>query len=215
MKRVWFAMALAVIGSVPAAAQSNDSGPFVTVGIFAGIDRFSHSVTTQPSGSGETPNLSGTTGGGLFGMGTFLAPRWSASVEFAFSTSTEGTATQSGQSVRQTLQTRSRTDLGSVLLGYHHTPSGKIQVGMFAGLSFVRQSTHSEIDTVFSPPLPIPPLTPTHTETDAIIYRSAATVGFDVAIQATATLAIVPTVRAHVISGMWSIRPGVMVRWRF
>lgn len=216
MNRVFAVTTLCLMGSAPAFAQTTDPGAFVTGGVFAAIDRASHSRSIQPPGI-ETPDLGGTTVGGVFGAGIFLAPRWSASVEFTLGSETEGTATNTSTSGTTTQITNAdvKLNLASVLLGYHHTPRGRIRLGLLAGMSFVHQTMHTVIEVTFNPPLPLPPPINTRGEQEATTFRSAATVGLDVAIAATSNLDIVPNVRGHVMSGLWSIRPGAMIRWRF
>ena len=214
MKRVWLVTSLCLLGSVPGFAQTSETGPFVTGSIFASIDRSSHSRSIQPPGV-ETPDLSGTTLGGGFGAGVFLAPRWSANLEFSFGSETDASAVNISGSTTQTTTAHSKFNLGSVLLGYHHTATGRCRLALFAGISFVQQQTHAVIELAFNPPLPVPPGLNTRGEQESTNFRSAASVGLDMAIAVAPRFDIIPNLRGHVFAGIWSLRPGVMARWRF
>ena len=125
-----------------------------------------------------------------------------------------------GTSITLTQQfktTRESTPVFALLA--YHLPAGRLTVEVVGGLGIVHQSVTSSYESTISGPglgpggTFLPP--PTRTEVKSSGYDAAAVVGADFAVAATNHLAVVPQVRAYVLNGGLSLRPGIGLRWTF
>ena len=204
---------IALFSVVPVFAQQRQPAAFVTGGIFAGIEQFSHLETE--AGAAE-PDLSGTMLGGLVGIGTFLVPRVSVRFELALrgtldatESSTQMLAPGLTYTITQTYEDRLRT--GSVLLAYHTRTGQRVGIEYLGGLGLVQEKQGIAYERTSNAPG-----FPTGAEeATGIAYGSVAVVGMDVPIAAAERLAIVPGIRAFASGSSVSIEPGVAVRWSF
>jgi len=207
----------------PLAAQT----VFVDGAVFLGIERLSHTSTQRPNAS--LTDLSGTAVGGRVGVGTFLSPRWSVQVEFAYPRLLKSTTTIQPPllqplvvpgafgptvivaPVTQQVQRDYRAPSATVLVGYHTARRHHVAVGYLGGLMLLEERQHTTQAFVRSgAPTPI-----ASSETTTFTYRAAAAMGFDVDIVLGSHLALVPQVRSDVFVGSLSVRPAVGVRWNF
>jgi hypothetical protein len=94
----------------------------------------------------------------------------------------------------------------SILLGYHPPTRGKLHPGFAGGLTLIRDVTESGNRGVI-------PLDFGIVATEYVRNGPAATVAFEVAIDLTPRLSVVPEVRAHAYDATTVYRPGVAVRW--
>ncbi len=207
-----------------AAAQPDAGTLFVSGAAIAAIDRH---PTTERAATLDT-DVSGTVAGGALGLGVFLSPRLPARAEWnltATNTTTLDFDVRSLASlsliglgglvppefvvVEQTVKHRRRAATGFALLGYH-LPARRASIELIGGLGVV----HSTVTIEYASGAPggfglrVAP-------TEATRYDAAAVVGTDVAVSLTEHAALVPQVRAYVVGGALSVRPGLGVRWTF
>jgi hypothetical protein len=174
----------------------------------------------------SSDNLNGQTVGVGVGIGTFVTRRWSLEFEASMPRTIDGRLqSRTYQEVPPTrfvdvrYQTQHRTDTGTVLLGFHPSRRGRVQVAYSAGVSFVRfRYVYSEDDTTRD------------TSTGASSTRHSGaresyfTLGFVLQIEAsvrlTRRLAVVPYFRAFAFApfeyqGAFVFRPGAALRIHF
>lgn len=223
-----------VVGSLlavtPAAAQPRASTVFISAAVLAVVDESSNTGGLG-LGLAATPDGSSTVAGGALGLGVHLTPRVSvrAEVNIAGRAKTEtnlpgvlssGFPSGIGTSITLTQQfktTRESTPVFALLA--YHLPAGRLTVEVVGGLGIVHQSVTSSYESTISGPglgpggTFLPP--PTRTEVKSSGYDAAAVVGADFAVAATNHLAVVPQVRAYVLNGGLSLRPGIGLRWTF
>lgn len=217
MKRFLVGLVILLGNSVAAMAQSEAPPLFVTGAFFSGIERLSHQKTTEPL-SFEV-DLSGTTTGGSVAVGTFLSPRWSLQLEFAFPSALDTSFTPPlppgtpAPPFTQHVQLESRRKTGAILVGYRTPRRRRVSAEYLGGIAFVqeRQRTVTEITAVVPIPFPLP----RRTDAELVNYRGAATAGFDVDVAIASGLSVVPQIRALVFVGALSVAPGVGLRWSF
>jgi hypothetical protein len=94
----------------------------------------------------------------------------------------------------------------STLVGFHPAAGGRVRPGFKGGLTFVREAQTSGGAYISPFIYPGPDL-------EFVRYGPAATVGFELAIDLTKRLAVVPEMRAHAFGGQIVLRPGAAVRW--
>ncbi len=218
-----------VFAAIPAAAQPSAGTVFVSAAALAVIDEAPDAAAAGLLPANDT---GGTVAGGALGLGVHLTPRLSVRAEMHLAGRVKkerqlpgilGGATSpfgGGSSVFTVTQTVGTTREATpvfALLAYHLT-AARVSVEFAGGLGLVRQSVTSTFDTVvsgaglsvgsFPPSLP-------RTQVSASGYHAVAVVGADAAVSATSHLAVVPQVRAYVLNGGLSLRPGLGLRWTF
>ena len=221
---------------VPALAQPEAGTVFVNI---AGLAVINDGPTQTVRGRGAVAvDDARTVAGGTVGAGVHLTPRvsfrteWSTTAEHRRETTVTDTLPQTTSftfgsaptsfpptlivEARTTTTTRSRATAVFSLLGYHFT-GRRVSLDLTGGLGLVRRSLRSSYETRFTAPtlgagfLPVP----STTEIKSASYHAVAVVGADAAVAVTGRLAVVPQVRAYVLGGALSLRPGVGLRWTF
>ena len=219
---------------VPALAQPEAGTVFVNI---AGLAVINDGPTlTGLGGRAVAVDDARTVAGGTVGAGVHLTPRvsfrteWSTTAEHRRETTVTDTLPQTtsftfGSAptsfpptliVEARTTTRSRATAVFSLLGYHFT-GRRVSLDLTGGLGLVRRSLRSSYETRFTAPtlgagfLPVP----STTEIKSASYHAVAVVGADAAVAVTGRLAVVPQVRAYVLGGALSLRPGVGLRWTF
>ena len=219
---------------VPALAQPEAGTVFVNI---AGLAVINDGPTLTGLGGRAGADDDGrTVAGGTIGVGVHLTPRvsfrteWSTTAELRTETSSRsGVPLTSSLSFGPSLPpfptttvvdtrstSRSRATAVFSLLGYHFT-GRRVSLDLTGGLGLVRRSLRSSYETRFTAPtlgagfLPVP----STTEIKSASYHAVAVVGADAAVAVTGRLAVVPQVRAYVLGGALSLRPGVGLRWTF
>jgi hypothetical protein len=94
----------------------------------------------------------------------------------------------------------------SILIGYRPAARGKVRPGFAGGLSLIRDVTESGNRGIIPLDLGI-------AAAEYVRNGPAATVAFEVAIEVTPRLSVVPEIRAHAYDTTTVYRPGVAVRW--
>jgi hypothetical protein len=239
MTRRFVQAGLVVIGGLlaatPAAAQPSASTVFVSAAALAVIDESSN---TAGRAFDAPPDGSSTVAGGAIGLGVHLTPRVSvrAEVNIADRAKTEtnlpsilGGGSPAGIgtpfTVNQTYKTTRKSTPVFALLAYH-LPAGRLTVEVVGGLGIVHQTVTSSFESSISGPGLGGPfggpglggtflLPPTRNEFRSSGYDAVAVAGADFAVAATNHLAVVPQVRAYVLNGGLSLRPGLGLRWTF
>jgi hypothetical protein len=122
---------------------------YVSVTAFGDIERFSQDSTDLMNGQTEGLGI---------GMGTFVTPRWSLEFEASRRRSIDSplevhTYPPPPGNLNGILETRTqeghRMDSGTVLLAFHPSRRGRVQMAYAAGLTFVRlQSEFTSDDTI-------------------------------------------------------------------
>jgi len=227
-----FLAVIAVFGlSAPALSQSR---VFVTGGIFADVRRF--------SGDAVVNTLDSTTIAAGGRVGVFLSERWV--IDAGADVSRSATITRSiplgfvvpppiaiGVDPPPTtfqLRTTNRFLAMSVLVGFRPARSGRVHPGFLGGITFMHVTrTFDSAGPVplaaFAAASTVQPIRSAlglgpHTLVDNV---PAATVGFEVGLDFTRHLAVVPELRAHAVSLSnggptgFVFRPGVGARWTF
>lgn len=233
-------LALAV-AERPASAQP---AGYVSVNGFADIRQFGTSGGGYYLGSDADAPLDATGAGGGLRVGTFLHPRWSLELGADVASRETVDLDQQAVILiyppppRLDLKASTRFTTVSTMVGFHPPALGRVRLAYRAGFSFVRAVYASEYPgypgypmptAIFSEsrgggPVRLPPiiLPPPRIATITQKHNTGAlTLGFDAAIDVTDRLAVAPEVRALVFStpgmgpGVFLIRPGVGVRWKF
>jgi hypothetical protein len=220
-----------VLSAAPAAARQRSGTVFIGAGGFAAIEK---APTTR--GLGSDDDGSGTVPGGALVVGIHLTRRVSARFEWGLTdTLTQEQriginplaltgdfwlrvgATGPSSSITQLSIVDQRTRIerksmtGLALLGYH-VDAGRASIELLGGLAIVNQDVKTSYDVRILSGLILPYPQPEYTASN---YQAAAVVGSDVAVSLTDHLAVVPSVRAYVLNGGLSVRPGVGLRWTF
>jgi opacity protein-like surface antigen len=228
MTRLALAALVLAAAAAPAAAQV-DPGVFVTGSVFAGVERVSHAEIEDSSfesvGLSDT-DLSDTVFGWSVGIGTFVHPAWSVRFELVVPGELEeevnafelGRGISVGPRSVHTLRTYS----GSALVGHHVALSSRLSLGLLGGVVFGRRERHTVTEFSFIlppvpviPSLPFPELFPIRSESKTTSYHAGAGLGLDVDWALAERMVVSPHVRAHVLSGALSLRPGVGLRFNF
>jgi hypothetical protein len=237
------AAALLLVSSRSAFAQSS---VFVTGAGFAEVKRFdSSNGLNYYANDGESFSLDGTAAGGGLRIGTFLNSRWSLELAGDVGGRTTSDLPDPYRLLAGALpvripRMRASTQFVTVntTIGFHPAARGRVHVGYFAGVSFVRATYKSDYPS-YGVPIPLfsggeaatgatlpfsviyPPTTfnvVTYTQKD---NATGVILGFEAAINLTKHLAAVPEFRFLTFStpqagpGAFLIRPGVGIRWSF
>jgi hypothetical protein len=238
------AAALLLLSSRNGSAQSS---AFVTGAGFAEVKRFDSSNGLNYYGyNGQTFSLDGTAAGGGLRIGTFLTPRWSLELAGDVGGRTKSDLPDLSRVLAaQALpvrfpQMKASTQFVTVstTIGFHPAAGGRVRVGYFAGVSFVRATYKSDYpsygypvplfstgDVANGAPVPVALVYPppnfnlvTSTQKD---NATGVILGFEAAVNLTKHLAAVPEFRFLTFStpqagpGAFLIRPGVAIRWGF
>ena len=229
MRRLALAALVLAVAAAPAAAQT-DAAVFVTGSVFAGIERVPHAEIDDPSFGGidfSDADLSDTVFGWSVGIGTFVHPAWSVRFELAVPGKLEeevnafdlgGGISIGPRSVRSV-----RTYSGSALIGHHVALSSRLSLGLLGGVVFGRLETQSltEFSFILLPPvpqipgLPLPDRPSIRSESTTTSYDAGAGLGLDVDWALANRIVVSPQLRAHVLGGALSLRPGVGLRFNF
>jgi len=220
---------------MPAVAQPEAGIIFVTGAGLAAIEDGPTYTSPTTFDSVFAGNDGGTVAGGTVGVGVHLSSRisfraeWSTTAELRGETTSSGflpqttsftfgnapTAFLSTAIVESRSTTRRRSTAVFSLLGYHFA-GRRVSLDLTGGLGLVRRSLRWSYETRFTAPtlgtfLP----QPSTSESKSAAYHAVAVVGADAAVSVTSRLAVVPQVRAYVLGGALSLRPGVGLRWTF
>lgn len=222
-----------LVRAAPAVAQPEAGTVFVSL---AGLAVIEDGPTFTNFDRALAGNDAGTVAGGTLGVGVHLTPRvsfraeWSTTAELRDETTAINTlplttsfAFGSALSsfpptliVEARTATRRRSTAVFSLLGYHFA-GRRVSLDLMGGLGLVHRSLRSSYETRTTAPtrgaafLPVP----STSETKSAAYHAVAVVGADAAVSVTSRLAVVPQVRAYVLGGALSLRPGVGLRWTF
>jgi len=182
---------------------------FVTGAFGTTSDHSSHFVTNVPGGL--QTNLSGSTTGRSFGVGTFVTPHLSVRFEMSIPYTLNATSATSGSPVVSTLRVAQTTRTGAILFGYHTAISRPVSMEYLGGVVFLsqRQSSISQMQTDTGVPLAAP------MQSDAYAYKSAAMAGADVNVALGRYVSLVPEFRAWSLGGTFSMRTSVGLRFNF
>jgi hypothetical protein len=220
-----------------ASTASAQPAGYVSGSVFADVREFG-STSAVPY-YGDQFALDATGLGGGVRIGTFLHPRWSLELS---AEAGSRTTVDLGDAVRilifppPRLDFRASTRFVTVTtsVAFHPPAVGRVRLGYRVGFSFVRGTYKSDYPSFVIPaaiftreaagltfPTVLPPpqfgagtITQEHN-------TGALTIGFESAIDMTRRIAVVPEVRALVFSapnngpGVFLIRPGIGVRWKF
>jgi hypothetical protein len=239
------------VSAVPATAQQPQSANYIGGTGFADINLFGGSGATYYS-LGEGPSLNSTGAGGGLRIGTFLHSK--VSLEFAVDA---GTKTRTAYEYpviilaiyppppSRQLKASTQFTTFTTSMGFHPAARGRLRLGYFAGLSFVRASYTSDLPGYILPAatfeqnrLSYIPISlngsvssPVSVSLPSPIYdprpvtrrdlTGGTMLGFEAAFDVGKRVAIVPEVRAVMFAqpndgpGVFLIRPGVGVRWGF
>lgn len=212
---------------VVAVAQTRTGAVFVTASAIAAIDQ---APDAAQGALFTTPDSGGTAGGGALGLGIHITPRFSARLEAQVSGKVRSDTTLPSVlstpvfelpglpllRLEQTLSTSRQDTPVFALLGYH-LDGARLSLQLVGGLGVVHQERSTTLRTrVVSGSLP--PgfgLDDVGSGVSTSDYQSVAVVGADAALGLGAHAALVPQVRAYVLSGGLSLRPGLGLRWTF
>lgn len=219
----------------PAVAQPEAGTIFVTGAGLAAIEDGPTYTTPTTFDSAFAGTKGGTVAGGAVGVGVHVSPRVSVRAEWSTTAELRGETTDSGIlpqttpfmfgggltvfSAQATIESRTTTRRRSTgvfsLLAYHFA-GRRVSLDVMGGLGLVRRSLRWSYETRFTAPalgafLP----QPSTSEARSAAYHAVAVVGADAAVSVTSRLAVVPQVRAYVLGGALSLRPGLGVRWTF
>lgn len=212
-----------------AAAQARTGPVFITAAGLAAIDR----APTSDSASGTlfaAPDSGGTTAGGAFGVGVHLTPRVSARLEAQLSGAVKSSRVLPGGAdpslfpipgvtvlrLEQTIATSREATPVFALLGVH-LDNARLSLQLVGGLGLVHQTQRTSLRTRLLNGT-LPPgvnLDSLGSEVRVSDHHAVAVVGADAAVAFGRHAAIVPHLRAYVLSGSLSLRPGVGLRWTF
>lgn len=222
-----------LVRAAPAVAQPEAGTVFVSLAGLAVID---DGPTLTNFDRALAGNDAGPVAGGTLGVGVHLTPRvsfraeWSTTAELRDETTatnilpltsfTFGSALTSFPptlivQAHSTTRRRSSTAVFS-LLGYHFA-GRRVSLDLTGGLGLVHRSLRSSYETRTTAPTLGAAflLVPSTSETKSAAYHAVAVVGADATVSVTSRLAVVPQVRAYVLGGALSLRPGVGLRWTF
>ena len=219
----------------PAGAQPEAGTIFVTGAGLAVIEDGPTLTTPDTLDRALAGNDGGTVAGGSLGVGVHLTSHvsfraeWSTTADLRETTASGflpqttpftfgGTLTvfPPPAIIESRSTTRRRSTAVFSLLGYHFA-GRRVSLDVMGGLGLVRRSLRWSYETRFIAPtlgtafLPLP----STSETKSAAYHAVAVVGADAAVSVTSRLAVVPQVRAHVLGGTLSLRPGLGLRWTF
>lgn len=220
---------------MPAMAQPEAGTIFVTGAGLAAIEDGPTYTTPTTFDSAFAGNDGGTVAGGTVGVGVHVSPRlsfraeWSTTAELrgettaseilpqttSFTFGNAPTAVLSTAIIESRSTTRRRSTAVFSLLGYHFA-GRRVSLDVMGGLGLVRRSLRWSYETRFSAPTSgmfVPQ--PSTRESRSAGYHSVAVVGADAPVSVTSRLAVVPQVRAYVLGGTLSLRPGLGLRWTF
>jgi len=216
--RMQIGLALALVLTGPAVAAAQDAPTlFVSGGVAAVFNQEADArVLEPPAARRSLSDRSGTTAAATFTAGVFLAPRWNVRFELSLAGTVDVSTSTSTEVITQTTLGERQRHTGSVLVGYLAPPRGRVQVGYFAGLAFIRERQRLRLNTELITPLPLPPPdTFFATETEVTALRQGPQVGIEAVIDLAPKIAVVPAFSAIAFSGTWLLQPGVSVRVRF
>ena len=219
----------------PAVAQPEAGTIFVTGAALAAIEDGPTYDTAAIFDSALAGNDGGTVAGGTVGVGVHLSPRvsvraeWSTTAELRDETTgseilPQATPFTFGSAltvfpahaiIESRTTTRRRSTAVFSLLGYHFA-GRRVSLDVMGGLGLVRRSQRWSYETRFTAPTLgtfVPQ--PGTSESKSAAYHAVAVVGADAAVSVASRLAVVPQVRAYVLGGALSLRPGLGLRWTF
>jgi hypothetical protein len=230
--RVAFGVATLLIGSATASAQTVG---YVAATAFADIRQFG-STSSRAVIPGDDFSMDATGLGGSVRVGTWLHPRWT--LEVGADVGSKTTVDFENPIIIQifppptplNLKSSSRFVTVSTMVGFHPPAVGRLRLGYLAGFSFVRATYKTDfpglaipasiVDGVFAS-LPIVPPRFNRATLTQKHNTGALALGFEAAIDLSTKIAVVPELRALTFStpgagpGVFLIRPGVGVRWKF
>jgi hypothetical protein len=234
-------LALAAVALLVCRTASAQSAVYVTGAAFADIERFGSANAIGYSVSGDSLSLDSTAAGGGIRVGTFLHPKWSLELAIDDEATTKVKlhnqysilAIYPPPRVRipdTTASTRFFTV--STAIGFHPATRGRVKPGYFAGFTLIRATYKSDYFNTIVPlatavsvslggdaPFPIPVPLPVRSTVKDTQNTSGAVLGFELALEMTKHLSVVPEIRALTFSsrgdGVFLIRPGVGARWSF
>jgi hypothetical protein len=226
----------------PSASAAQDSGIFIQAGPLLDV-LYESSYDASPAIASLTIGLPGGGGvidptsvprthsnrdrlapGGAFALGVFVSPSVSLRVETSFQgnhVTTEETSIASESTSSLLRYTTSTTDL-TAAAGWHQG-TGRTTVSYLAGIVFRRQETDTfarftypnvVVRTVGGRPVQVIEPVTTEENYTTTMYDTGLMAGIDVTVNVSSHLAIVPQVRLVGSSYSWSVRPGVLMRWR-
>jgi hypothetical protein len=222
---------LAALGAWPASAQST----YVSAAIAGDVLRGTHSETVL----GPDISQGGEAIGFALRVGTPLGTRWGVELEFArggeIETDFSGgiplasradaitwSSLLPGSPVTQLLprpvsysfRSAQRHNTLSTTVWMNQELSQRVSLVYLAGMGFYRSTLESDARFDFLPlELAIPGLLPTRSKT--VSYGVRPLVGFEVRIDLTEHVELVPGVRLHGLDNAWLIRPAVALAWKF
>jgi hypothetical protein len=222
-------------------AAGAQSAGYVAGALFADIRQFGGMTSQSPLLSDTSRDATGL--GGSARVGTWVHPRWSLEVGVDLSSKTS--TTERGPVIAifppvPPLELKSSASFASVttMVGFHSPEGRRVRLGYRAGFSFVRARYTTEFPNFLLPPLfddsvfadigaisalfpRLSSLTIAPTSLTTIRNSGALILGIEAAIDLTSAIAVVPELRASTFStaetgpGLFLIRPGVVVRWKF
>ena len=215
---------------------------------FGDIRQFGSTITRGPFPVDDV-SRDATGAGGSLRVGTWLHPRWTLEVGADLSSKTSTTETGPVIAIFPPvppLELKFSTRFASVttMVGFHSPAGRRVRLGYLAGFSFVRATHTTEYPSIrglsifengngvgwvfadisvggTSSSIARAPSTPSVTTVTTTRNSGALTLGVEAAIDLTATIAVVPELRASTFStatsgpSVFLIRPGVGVRWKF
>jgi hypothetical protein len=211
-----------------ATASAQTSG-YIAGAVFADVKQFTHVETTPSDGFLSATNNSATTAGGDVRIGTWIHPNVTLEIGAGASarTTVPGTdgpsalvfASIGGISIpRPQFDLKSTTQFTTVTvaLGFHPTSTGRVRLGYLAGYALVRETSTSEFVELEEIPPTFSRL-PSYIKAKRTIKQNSGAfmIGAEAAITLTSNLALAPEVRVLSFGGVFLIRPGVGVRWKF
>jgi hypothetical protein len=234
-----FAFGLLLLLMCTTAGSAQDAG-YVSGSVFADIREFSN--TSGVPYYGDQFSLDATGIGGGLRIGTFLHPRWSLELSAETASKTTVDLDDAARILifpppRFDFRASARFLTVTTSVGFHPPAVGRVRLGYRVGFSFIRGTYKSDYPGYPGYPIPTAIFTvgtvgstlPTILPPPQFITRTvtqehnagALALGFESAIDLTRSVAAVPEVRALVFSapnngpGVFLIRPGVGVRWKF
>jgi hypothetical protein len=217
--RPMLACLLLALTATTATAQT----PYVGGSLIADVVRFSGSVDSDVSGSGEAI-------GGALRAGTSLGGRWGVDLEFARTgeIETEPDVRILQQSFPVTpglfifpqpeISTRRQASTLTTMLWWRHEVGDRFDLVYLGGAAFTRSDASLTIEFPGVPiPSPLGPLvTPSQViDQESVSYDTGVAVGLDARIAMTEQLRLVPGLRLLTLSGGWIVRPAVGIHWVF
>lgn len=210
-----------------AAAQARTGTVFLTAAGIAAIDQ-------APDGGSSAlfaaPDRGGTTAGGALALGIHLTPRFSARLETQVSGAVKNSQVLAGGAdtslfpipgvqvlrLEQTIATSREATPVFALLAFH-LDGARLSLQLAGGLGMVHQTERTSLRTrLVGGTLPAGVnLDTLGSEARVSDYHAVAVVGADAALAFGSHAALVPQVRAYVLAGGLSLRPGLGLRWTF